>query len=182
MERSKGDKTRWRQNNKVRVWALQALDKHRRHGHDVRVTIDDLIELARITTICLYCKKILQCDRTGMASLDRMNNEKILTDDNIQIICCKCNFLKGNRTHSEFMEYCNTLTPNDVFEVLAIAKSKDGILRLKDGKEITMLDENRQITFGYVDSNNKRKERKISIDGVSDEEEPTDSSKLYFSQ
>jgi hypothetical protein len=51
---------------------------------------------------------------------------------------------------------------NDVLEVLKIAKSKDGML-LKDR---TMLDENRRMTFGYVDNNNQIVEVKIPLDEV----------------
>jgi integrase len=51
---------------------------------------------------------------------------------------------------------------NDVLEVLKIAKSKNGMI----GKDRTMLDENRRITFGYVDNNNQIVEVKIPLDGV----------------
>jgi hypothetical protein len=50
---------------------------------------------------------------------------------------------------------------NDVLEVLKIAKSKDG----RVGKDRTILDENRRITFGYVDNNNQIVEVKIPLDG-----------------
>ena len=51
---------------------------------------------------------------------------------------------------------------NDVLEVLKIAKSKDGMV----GKDRTMLDENRRVTFGYVDNNNQIVEVKVPLDGV----------------
>jgi hypothetical protein len=51
---------------------------------------------------------------------------------------------------------------NDVLEVLKIAKSKDGMV----GKDRTMLDENRRMTFGYVGNNNQIVEVKIPLDGV----------------
>ena len=51
---------------------------------------------------------------------------------------------------------------NAVLEVLKIAKSKNGMI----GKDRTMLDENRRITFGYVDNNNQIVEVKIPLDGV----------------
>ena len=51
---------------------------------------------------------------------------------------------------------------NDVLEVLKLAKSKDGIV----GKDRTILDENRRVTFGYVDNNNQIVEVKIPLDGV----------------
>jgi hypothetical protein len=51
---------------------------------------------------------------------------------------------------------------NDVLEVLKIAKSHNGMV----GKDRTMLDENRQVTFGYVDNNNQIVEVKIPVHGV----------------
>ena len=51
---------------------------------------------------------------------------------------------------------------NDVLEVLKIAKSNNGMV----GKDRTMLDENRRVTFGYVDNNNQIEEMKIPIDGI----------------
>ena len=51
---------------------------------------------------------------------------------------------------------------NDVLDVLKIARSKNGMV----GKDRTMLDENRRVTFGYVDNKNQIVEVKIPLDGV----------------
>jgi hypothetical protein len=51
---------------------------------------------------------------------------------------------------------------NDVLEVLKIAESKNSMI----GKDRTMLDENRRVTFGYVDNNNQIVEVKIPLDGI----------------
>jgi hypothetical protein len=51
---------------------------------------------------------------------------------------------------------------NDVLEVLKIAKSKDGMV----GKDRTMFDEKRRVTFGYVDNDNQIVEVKIPVDGI----------------
>ena len=51
---------------------------------------------------------------------------------------------------------------NDVLEVLKIAKSKNGMI----GKDRTMLDENRRVTFGYVNNNSQIVEVKIPLDGA----------------
>jgi hypothetical protein len=50
----------------------------------------------------------------------------------------------------------------NIFEVLKIAKQNDGRI----GKDRTMLDENRRVTFGYVDNNNQIVEVKVPLDGV----------------
>ena len=53
--------------------------------------------------------------------------------------------------------------PKGIFHlIISIAKSKDGML----GKDRTMLDGNRRVTFGYVDNNNQIVEVKIPLDGV----------------
>ena len=51
---------------------------------------------------------------------------------------------------------------NDVLEVLKIAKTNNG----KIGNDRTMFDENRRVTFGFVDKNNRLSEVKIPIDSV----------------
>lgn len=51
---------------------------------------------------------------------------------------------------------------NDVLEVLKIAKTKNG----KIGNDRTIFDENRRVTFGFVDKNNRLSEVKIPIDSV----------------
>jgi hypothetical protein len=50
----------------------------------------------------------------------------------------------------------------NIFEVLKIAKQNDGRI----GEDRTMLDENRRMTFGYVDNSNQIVEVKIPLDGV----------------
>jgi hypothetical protein len=64
-----------------------------------------------------------------------------------------CNTFKGKMTIPEFQEFISVFTPNDVVEVLKIESSKNGVLKLNDGKKVMMLDENGLVTFGYVDSN-----------------------------
>jgi hypothetical protein len=51
---------------------------------------------------------------------------------------------------------------NDVLEVLSMAKLKNGRL----GNDRTVLDEERRLTFGYVNDKNRIVEVKIPIDGV----------------
>ena len=39
-------------------------------------------------------------------TLDRINNNGVLTLKNTQIICMQCNTTKGSRTMKEFISYC----------------------------------------------------------------------------
>jgi len=49
----------------------------------------------------------------------------------------------------------------ELLEVMNIAKSRDG----KVGKDMTMLDDRRRVTIGYVDDNSQSVEMKVPLDG-----------------
>ncbi len=57
------------------MWAYHALDSHKRQGHDIRITLDELVEKANSVTECPYCKTVLDFDKLKCVSLDRINNE-----------------------------------------------------------------------------------------------------------
>ena len=42
-------------------------------------------------------------------TLDRINNDKILSLENVEIICYRCNLAKGSLAKSEFLEYIKTV-------------------------------------------------------------------------
>jgi DNA-binding protein H-NS len=58
----------------------------------------------------------------------------------------------------------------ELLEVMKIAKSSDGKL----GKDMTMLDEQRRVTIGYVDDNNQSREVKVPLDGFEIDEAVVD--------
>jgi hypothetical protein len=58
----------------------------------------------------------------------------------------------------------------ELLEVMKIAKSRDG----KVGKDMTMLDEERRVTIGYIDDNNQSKEMKVPLDGFEIDEASVD--------
>jgi hypothetical protein len=58
----------------------------------------------------------------------------------------------------------------ELLEVMKIAKSSDG----KVGKDMTMLDEERRVTIGYVDNNNQSVEMKVPLDGFEIDEAGVD--------
>ena len=49
----------------------------------------------------------------------------------------------------------------ELLEVMNIAKSRDG----KVDKDMTMLDDRRRVTIGYVDDNSQSVEMKVPLDG-----------------
>jgi len=42
-------------------------------------------------------------------TLDRVDNQVEIRNDNIAILCYKCNATKRDRTLREFLEYCNAV-------------------------------------------------------------------------
>ena len=75
--------------------------------------------MGKATTHCPYCGVELDWQRglgkggrDSSPSLDRINNEKELRLDNIEIICHRCNSTKYNRTKKEFIDYCIKIADN----------------------------------------------------------------------
>jgi len=97
-----------------RYWAMNSLTRHRQKGYIVKITIDELEKLAKQTQRCSICGFLLKWGygskqgkpASSSPTLDRMNNDKILTIKNIQILCYHCNAAKRTKTMEEFIEYC----------------------------------------------------------------------------
>jgi hypothetical protein len=99
----------------LRCWATDTISNHRSRGIKVEVTIPFLKELAGNTPNCMLCGiEFHWFNRNGKIApdsptLDRVDNEKIITESNIMIICRKCNTTKQDRTFNEFVEYCRMI-------------------------------------------------------------------------
>jgi hypothetical protein len=106
-----------KRNNPIKYWAKWAIRHHRAVGYTVTITRDELVNICMSIRECIICGTKLSWNHlvngTGRTrvtpSLDRIDNEMSITKDNIQIICLGCNSTKGNRTMSEFIEYCNNV-------------------------------------------------------------------------
>lgn len=94
------------------LWAHMSLGNHRYNGFDVQLTKQDLAEMALKTDTCPICDIPLAWGYLNgkrlrnSPSMDRVNNEKFMTKDNIQVICLYCNRTKIDRTMKEFIDYC----------------------------------------------------------------------------
>lgn len=103
------DRSAYRRLNPKRYWATATLSNHRKAGYIVKISHRELVELANSTKLCRYCRRLLlwkvsqDYARSSTRSLDRINNSRILTKSNVQIICHRCNRTKGERTHKQFM-------------------------------------------------------------------------------
>lgn len=106
-------------NNPRKYWAYQSISSHRRVGYVVKLTSKELIALADKTQDCPICGSPIDWSvrkktiRPNTPSLDRVNNETELNSNNTMIICYKCNRTKGERTLSEFIEYCRKVANNE---------------------------------------------------------------------
>jgi len=100
------------------MWALNTLGGHRRKGFGIHISINNLESLAKKIIYCLYCGMELDwtsgnknnSPKLNSPSLDRINNEKELRMDNIRILCYGCNRTKGNKTHKDFIIFCNKIS------------------------------------------------------------------------
>lgn len=102
-------------NRSPRGWANQAIGSHRRKGHTIELTIDELYNFALEVKNCPICGVELSWGkknghiRNHSPSLDRINNDPVLNINNIWIICAKCNAAKGDLNMEEFVEYCRNI-------------------------------------------------------------------------
>lgn len=103
-------------NNRFKVFSTTTINDHRRNGYIVNIEIKDLENLAINTSNCIYCDTKLNYDRGhkhstfgNSPSLDSINNEKNLNINNVQIICHRCNTIKHDMSHNEFINYCNNI-------------------------------------------------------------------------
>jgi len=113
---SQETRDKWRHENRHREWARLTISAHRRKGYLVTFTREWLQELAKKTTHCFLCdielnfnKKKSRCPQSDSPSLDRVDREPILTEDNIAIMCYACNTGKGVGTLDEYIERCKRI-------------------------------------------------------------------------
>lgn len=103
--------------NPHRCWARNSIRSHKQQGYTVLINVEEL-ELIAIKTIqCPYCDIILNYARrrgtnnvrVDTPSLDRIENGQILTTQNVQIVCWPCNSTKLDRSHNNFIKYCQRI-------------------------------------------------------------------------
>jgi hypothetical protein len=94
-------------------WARMSLGNHKRSGFSIDLNMfEELLPLAMSSNTCKICDVSLSWGYHNgkqlmtTPSLDRINNEKHITKDNIQIICYRCNSTKRDRSMSDFISYC----------------------------------------------------------------------------
>lgn len=107
---------REREKHPKKIWAKSSINQHLRRNFDVKITWVELLKMANEVDVCPICG----CEfdwgtkKDGKAiqaspSLDRYNNDRIITKKNSWIICHYCNMAKGEKTMEEFYEYCENI-------------------------------------------------------------------------
>jgi len=116
-ERANAVSTKYDSDRPRRVWARSSFYFHKKKGFDMQISLQFLYLLASKTDMCSLCDRRLNWGygtKNGLAcpgspSLDRIDNESIISSGNTQIICQQCNRTKGDRTQAEFLEYCKMI-------------------------------------------------------------------------
>lgn len=108
---------RYQKRNPYRTWATGVISNHRVRGLIVKITIAELIKLAKNIDECSICGCRLDYGYKGKSgwsrnspSLDRVTNSKIMSINTVQIICTQCNMAKNSMTMDEFIDYCRLVT------------------------------------------------------------------------
>ena len=100
-----------------RAWVWETRRGHKDKGYLVKISFERLLEIAHEADVCPLCgikfawrnPKEKNSVRRDRPTLDRINNEDILTEENIMIICAKCNGTKQDRSLEELLEYCRMI-------------------------------------------------------------------------
>lgn len=113
--KSKISKKKYRDLHYEESWVDSTLGRHKAAGYIINITRQQLIRIAKETKKCELCGELLDWSinkkkmKTYSPTLDRINNEIIMTMDNTQIICNRCNKSKGTMPQDEFIEYCRKI-------------------------------------------------------------------------
>lgn len=102
--------------NPHRTWTQGTISSHKRNGYIVNIETDELQRVAEQTDRCVMCGRLLNWGQgnkktlhSDSPTLDRINNEKILTMESTQILCLRCNTKKGSMPMKEFVNWCKSI-------------------------------------------------------------------------
>lgn len=108
-----------KESRRIRTWAQRTIYHHRKNKYKVKISVDEIEELAMASPACAICGCNISWDvpdatgpRHNSPTLDRVDNEPELRADNVAIVCHKCNVTKQDRTMLEFIDYCQLVLKN----------------------------------------------------------------------
>ena len=98
-------------NRAKKIWCANTIYNHSKRGHIIEITKDELFEMSKHSAMCPICGTELRWTQGNgytydSPTLDRIDNESILSIENIWIICTTCNNHKSNKPFNKFIEYC----------------------------------------------------------------------------
>jgi hypothetical protein len=111
-------KRKYKIENPQRTWAIQTRIAHKRKGHTINISLDDLTDLAKHTTHCNICNTELDWNKYGLdkrtvsissPTLDRINNGGDININSIWILCMRCNLMKNAMPFNEYVEFCRMI-------------------------------------------------------------------------
>lgn len=114
-QKNRETQKRWKLKHPIYAWAHNTLGKHKQSGFIINITKKELVEFAKQNKYCRYCGKLLEykpytdMKLSERPSLDRIDNEKELNKNNIQLVCHACNTMKGQLSHKEFIVKCKLI-------------------------------------------------------------------------
>ena len=98
---------------RLRRKITSTLSKHKNWGYIVEGSIEEYVET--FTGKCAFCGEkfdIFSKDRYKTGSLDRATDNKVISPNNVQWLCHKCNITKQNRSNIEFLKYIEEIYPH----------------------------------------------------------------------
>lgn len=109
---------KYQKNNPIKVWCHRTITYHKQKGFALTFTNKELSPMAEKIKYCPICECKLDWKygsknkrpQIDSPTLDRINNKKTLTLNNIQILCHRCNSAKGQMNMKEFVEYCSMIS------------------------------------------------------------------------
>jgi hypothetical protein len=101
---------------------VQSKSVRKKQGYDYELTIDDLLQIydnqdgrCAITGAFMFWKKNAVEMRDINMSIDRKDNNKGYTKDNVQLVCYRINMLRGGMDLDRFKEIISWIRGEDIF-------------------------------------------------------------------
>lgn len=99
-----------------RHWAKGTIRNHKKRNHKILFTVEELFQYIKNKKECELCNCLLEWGKGKISpnspTLDRKDNEKIITLENILITCHGCNAGKDNGTLEEYVKRCERVIKN----------------------------------------------------------------------
>ncbi len=105
---------------KINQIATSKIQSHKHRGFDIQVDKAEVMKMIfkGLKSGCAYCGVDMRiCSNLdglqppdNMLTLDVVNpSYRVLSEDNIKMICCRCNQIKGNKDLDDFVFHCRMI-------------------------------------------------------------------------